>query len=298
MSRKFLKQAEYSVHKLLENATDISIKTKADYKKNLKQMVSQLHNIGVQISHIKHFKANHVGKLINQWQKDSVSVATMKNRLSMIRYISKKINKTNFIPVSNKMLGIENRSYKPTHNKAIESLNIDSINDINIQFSVRLQQLFGLRREESIKFIPSVADKGTYIALKSTWTKGGVARLVPITTQEQRDFLDALKKQVKRGCSLIPSDKNYREQENTYVSQTRVAGFTNLHGLRHAYAQRRYRVLVNELSSGRGWECPINGGPSRQDLKAWQKSIDEDARLIISNELGHSRINITLNYLG
>jgi hypothetical protein len=36
--------------------------------------------------------------------------------------------------------------------------------------SLRLQEAFGLRREESIKFRPSAAD---HIAIQSSWAKGG-----------------------------------------------------------------------------------------------------------------------------
>lgn len=39
--------------------------------------------------------------------------------------------------------------------------------------SLQLQQAFGLRREESIKFQPRYADRGDHIALKGSWTKGG-----------------------------------------------------------------------------------------------------------------------------
>lgn len=64
-----------------------------------------------------------------------------------------------------------------------------------------------------------------------------------------------------------------------------------MHGLRHAYAQTRYRELT-------GWECPINGGPLRKDLNSFQKELDNQARLVISQELGHSRVSITKNYIG
>ena len=37
--------------------------------------------------------------------------------------------------------------------------------------SLELQQAFGLRREEAIKFIPSFADRGDHLVLKASWTK-------------------------------------------------------------------------------------------------------------------------------
>ncbi len=42
------------------------------------------------------------------------------------------------------------------------------------------------------------------------------------------------------------------------------AGLRNLHGLRHAYAQRRYKELTE-------WEAPINGGPNSRQLTSERK---------------------------
>jgi hypothetical protein len=69
------------------------------------------------------------------------------------------------------------------------------------------------------------------------------------------------------------------------------AGLKNLHGLCHAYAQRRYKELT-------GWVAPINGGQKSRELTAAQKQIDYHTRMILTEELGHSREQITVNYLG
>lgn len=44
--------------------------------------------------------------------------------------------------------------------------------------------------------------------------------------------------------SLIPSHRNYRQQLRIYEGQTIRAGLSRMHGLRHAYAQRRYEELT------------------------------------------------------
>jgi hypothetical protein len=73
--------------------------------------------------------------------------------------------------------------------------------------------------------------------------------------------------------------------------ETRGIELKNCHGLRHAYAQTRYKELT-------GLEAPINGGPSKKQMNFLQKNKAQLARKIISNELGHSRIAITKVYLG
>jgi integrase len=117
-----------------------------------------------------------------------------------------------------------------------------------------------LRREESIKFQPSYADRGDHIALNGSWMKGGRERTVPITTPEQRAVLDEAHRLAGTG-SLIPANKTYIQQRHVYDGQCKAAGLSNMHGLRHRYAQRRYEALT-------GREAPKAGGPSCHSLSA------------------------------
>ncbi|MCD8573732.1 MAG: integrase domain-containing protein, partial [Gammaproteobacteria bacterium] len=132
---------------------------------------------------------------------------------------------------------------------------------------------------------------------QGSWTKGGIARLIPITRPSQRDCLDRIKLLVGKE-SLIPKDLTYRQQRERYDYLTHKNGFHKLHGLRHAYAQRRYEVITNEMTKGYGWKPPIAGGPTPSQLNAYEKHIDYQARLMISQELGHSRVEIIRSYCG
>ncbi|MFN7098308.1 MAG: phage integrase N-terminal domain-containing protein [Gammaproteobacteria bacterium] len=297
MSKRFLKAAMYSVHKLFDDATELSFKTRYDYEKGMKLAVTQLHEAGIQLSHIRHLKERHIQTLTRLWQSQSLKPATIKNRLSQLRYVCRNIGKSNIMPADNDQLGIAKRTYLPERNKAIYNFDASRFTVPYIKLSVQLQQHFGLRREESMKFIASKADKGTHIELQASWTKGGIARMVPITTQKQRDLLDQIKSSIPMGHSLIPKDKSYRQQEHTYVAQVRAAGYRNLHGLRHAYAQQRYKMLTNELSNGKGWESPINNGLQSGNMTSMQRGIDYQTRMKISEELGHSRLAILKIYL-
>ncbi len=155
--------------------------------------------------------------------------------------------------------------------------------------SLELQQAFGLRREEAIKFMPDYADRGDYILLKATWTKGGKARAIPVRTIEQREVLNRAHRLAGKG-SMIPSAKNYRQQLRVYEAETSRAGLSRMHGLRHAYAQNRYQELT-------GWLAPAAGGTSVKTLTPAQREIDQRARLTISRELGHERTQIVGIYV-
>jgi len=153
-----------------------------------------------------------------------------------------------------------------------------------------LQQAFGLRREEAIKFIPSYADQGDHLVLKPSWTKGGKARVIPIRTPEQREVLDRARKLAGKG-SMIPSNRNYVQQLRIYEGHTIRVGLSKMHGLRHAYAQRRYEELT-------GWKSPAAGGPISESLTSEQRELDLEVRLVISRELGHERRQVVSVYLG
>ena len=156
--------------------------------------------------------------------------------------------------------------------------------------SIRLQAAFGLRREEAIKFVPSYAVQKDRIKLKSSWTKGGRARTVPITNEDQRRLLEDVKA-LARGGALIPPHLNYVQQLRRYEKQTQKTGLSRLHGLRHDYAQRRYFELA-EL------DCPARRGLSSKELNPVQRALDLSARVTISSELGHAREAISAVYLG
>jgi integrase len=156
--------------------------------------------------------------------------------------------------------------------------------------SLRLQQAFGLRREEALKIQPRWADRGDHLQLKASWTKGGKERSVPIRSQEQRALLEQARRLAGFG-SLIPRGRQYIEQLRIYERHTANAGLSKMHGLRHAYAQQRYRELT-------GWPSPHAGGPATEQLTEAQRQSDQQARLIISRELGHQREQISAVYLG
>lgn len=92
-------------------------------------------------------------------------------------------------------------------------------------------------------------------------------------------------------ASMTPEKKRYIQQRYMYDKQTELAGLHNLHGLRYAYAQTRYKELT-------GWEAPIAGGPKAKELTPEQKERDSYARAILSEEMAHSRQQITVVYIG
>lgn len=166
---------------------------------------------------------------------------------------------------------------------------------------VQLQRELGLRLKESClinaKDVYKQAVENGNVKIESG-TKGGREREVPITSESQISALFAAAEQQGNHYSMTPSDKMYIQfQRDMYKEVGR-----GMHGERHHYAHNRYEQLT-------GVKCPVVAEVDHKDRhdymskelgisKADARSIDHMARMQISSELGHCRIQITNAYLG
>jgi len=287
-----MKGLNHQLKTLCRNNREGSYGTQVQRERDLTLIANQLHELGYRGMNSHSLKPKHVEALVGHWVGNEVTTGTIKNRMSAFRWWAKKVNRQNVVAQSNDHYGIANRIFVTNKSKAKSILEVDlvKVRDEHVRMSLELQQAFGLRREESIKFIPSYADQGDHLTLKPSWTKGGKARVIPIRTIEQRDVLDRAHQLTGKG-SLIPSSRNYVQQLRIYEGHTIRAGLSKMHGLRHAYAQQRYEELT-------GWKSPAAGGPISKALTAEQREKDHQVRLVISREMGHEREQVTAVYLG
>ncbi len=291
MSHTALKSVNHSIFQLIKQyQVGMSYEKRYGMTGRLTTMMKELHGLGYIVRHIGGIKPKHVQALVDHWKDKHLSVGTMKNRLSDVRFVCDVLGKASVIQ-RNTDYQIGSRTYVATENKAILNPDFSAIQNDHLSASLELQRVFGLRREECLKIKPSLADRGDQLWLKGSWTKGNVERLIPIRTPAQREALNRAKALVGKGQSLIPSTQSYIQQRHVYDRETRKAGYFHLHGLRHAYAQSRYQDLT-------GWKAPIQGGPPRKTQSTEARYIDRAARQRIANELGHSRVAITKIYLG
>ncbi|TIE21363.1 integrase, partial [Legionella pneumophila] len=178
-------------------------------------------------------------------------------------------------------------------------IDLNKCTDPYIRLSLEGQMLFGLRREESMKFTLSEAHHGDSLLIKPSWTKGGIGRTLNITNEAQRQWLTKVSQLVRTGESLIPPNRTYKQHLSQYEEQAKSMGVSKLHGLRHAYAQKRYRELTKLFDpQSQGMPCPFEGGKKFNAMNPIEKAIDRKARQMISLELGHSRLSITRIYCG
>ena len=258
----------------------------------MRRIARELHELGFRHMNTRSLKPKHVEALVESWKERGLTVGTLKVYMTHLRWWAEKVRKNSVIPRRNADLGIPYRSQIATESRSItmdESM-FATIKVEWLRYALRLQQELGLRKEEAMKFRPGYAIQHDHIRLKGSWCKGGRPRVIPICTTKQRELLDELANRFEEG-SLIPSHLSYKQARQKYESTTYKAGWRKLHGLRHGYAERRYEALV-------GWPPPVLGGPHRKELSDLDLQIDTKARLALSRELGHNRIEVTFTYLG
>ena len=286
-----MRELNYQLKQLCRRNRDGSYRTQSDRERQLTLIANQLHALGYRKMNTHSLKPKHIEALVKHWQREDISAGAMKNRLTVIRWWAQKVNRQNVVARSNDHYGIPDRQFVTNISKAksVTMKDLERVRDQHVRMSLELQQAFGLRREEAIKFQPSFADQGDLIVLKASWTKGGKSREIPVRTEAQRSLLNRVRQFAGNG-SLIPSSRNYRQQLRIYERHTANAGLSSMHGLRHTYAQQRYQELT-------GWQAPAAGGPKVKVLTPEQRQIDQKARLAISLELGHERIQVVGIYL-
>ena len=287
-----MRDFNYELKNLCRRNRDGSYATRADRERVLDLIANQLHDMGYRHMQASRLKPKHIEALVGRWHAEAIAPGTFKNRMANLRWLVEKAGKHNIIERSNAAYSIPSRVFVTNMSKAreLDIQALERITDPYTMASLKLQSAFGLRRAESIKIQPAWADRGDKLVLKDTWTKGGRARETPIRNEEQRLVLEQAK-QLAGTDSLIPRALNYVNQLQRFKAQCQAAGIDHVHGLRHRYAQMRYRQLT-------GWNCPAQGGPTSKQLTLEQKAVDLDARLTVSAELGHARAQISAIYLG
>ena len=299
MSNTKLRNAKFSINELVKKSRVHSYASKADMRCMLFRCIKDLHELGYKVGHVKGLQAKHIYALVEHWKSQGKNPATIKNYMSKLRNTASLLNNPNLIKPDNATYNIDKRIYSSTINKAIHQIDLSKCTDPYIRLSLEGQAVFGLRREESMKFILSLADRGDLLHIMPSWSKGGIGRSVLITNDEQRQWLNKVAQLVQPGESLIPRDRSYKQHLSHYQSQTKLMGVCKLHGLRHAYAQRRYKEITQFYDpNGQGLVCPVDGGKHYKAMTDAEKIIDRLARQEISQSLGHSRINIVKCYIG
>jgi len=249
-------------------------------------------------------KDKHIRAYVNYLKAKGYEAATIKTELSGIRFFAERMGCKNKLPDNNE-LGLEKRQiggvYRAWTQREFETaiMLADSMGKSNIVQALTFGRHFGVRINEACIIPVKHLKAGLYNGELSVLGKGGQWRTVPVETSQQRDALrNAVKYAEINGRFGLqkflssPVKGGVKQQKNSiqnWISNhhhkfmdrpSKTDGFRTVskqisfHGLRHVYAQDRYKKFISEGMS------------------------EKEARFAVSEELGHHRDAVTRIYVG
>lgn len=161
--------------RLCRRNRDGSYGTQTNRKRGLTAMAAELADLGYQLPNTASLKPKHAEALVEKWLNEDKTDATIRNRLTFLRWWAEKVGKANVIHRDNRTYGVGERG-EAVRNRAqtLDMAKFRAIECPYIRASVLLQVAFGLRREEALKFQPQTAVRAHQIALNASWTKAAV----------------------------------------------------------------------------------------------------------------------------
>lgn len=240
-------------------------------------------------------------------ERDELKASTAQLYVSAVNSIMASATNGNWQTVSpTRDCGIPKRRYIPETSKAMlqsqhEQLQ-DSVDDERIAALLNLQRTLGLRFKESALLD---AQKALLQAQREqritvfSGTKGGKRRQVPASAEALVALENAA--DLQDGPSMIPANLRYVDFRDYCYRHAQQQQF-QFHGQRHHYAQQRYQTLT-------GVSAPINTGIAKSAWHAYMatqlnidpeaaEKLDQRARSILSQELGHERLEVVRVYIG
>lgn len=286
----------------------ISFKTQELRCWNLLSSLEELIEVGgYDIHSIYSLKEKHIEWMVTHWVEKKLSYGTIANKHSYLKALSLWLHKPNIVKDLDSYQQLKNlpkRSGIAEQDKSWSAKEIDARQVIEqiarydkfVGIQLAMQLAYGLRRQEAMMLIPSLAFmevRGIRMLMIDRGSKGNRARLVKRVISEDADLriLELAKKlsNDKTG-STIPSDKTLDQWINYYKSVMRKFGITKAelgvtsHGLRHQFLNDLYEILTGVPSAARGGEKPAI-------------DVHELAQLEISKVAGHNRPGISNAYV-
>ncbi len=263
-----------------------------------------LYDEGFYVTNPACLKPKHLKCILRYWEAAGLEGSTMQTYISAIRVFLAWFNKENLL--ANPEIYLENperliRGYRASEDRSIECygdplLLIDRVHkeDDRVAAQLLLSFAFGMRPRESWAFRPhQQPDEGVCHIL---WgTKGGRPRRLLVDTDFKRDsFLYAKTFAETVRASMMPSSLSQKQWRNRYYYILGKHGLTREKLGATAYSYRvSYLNWVYETVSG--YPSPVRAS---LETIVRNKLIDKVARLEVSEQAGHSRIQIAGAYIG
>jgi hypothetical protein len=284
-----------------------SFSTQATLAQRFSQFVKYAQENG--ISRLEQVTQETVLAYSDSLKESDLSASTQQNYLSAVNVIMQTARRDDAVRVTGREAGLASRSnvakeYKGNVERGELSERTQAIVDIARSFGLRFEEASKL---DSRSALQEAQEKGSVTI--ASGTKGGQPRTVPITSKEQIETLKNAAQIQEKDRSMIPADKSYAEHQRESYKET-----SNYHSERHAYANERYSDLMREKlgieikspvlsdkSQGQSWAQYVASQAHAQGVMLTPeiaRGFDREARLELSEELGHHREDVVSAYIG
>lgn len=291
----------------------VSDETQQKRKQQLMQCFTELRGLGYRIEDVTNLRETHVRALVKHWEETGKSASTIQNRLTTLRVFSSWIGKHGMVREAEHYASSREsvrRQSSARYDKSWSARAIDAMSliehvcaeDPYVGIQLKLALAFGLRRKEAVMFKPFRNHVGQAVLLDAqSGTKGGKARVIPITDEMQLAILNEAKHIAKYAEGHV-GDPNRSLQQNLrrFYLITGKFGITRkdlgvtAHGLRHQFLNDYYERITGRPSPVRADLLQHPTGPAIAPLDG----IDKLAQIQTSAVAGHVRPQIVTAYTG
>ncbi|CAI8901839.1 Integrase [Pseudomonas sp. IT-P253] len=251
---------------------------------------------------------DYAGHLRQQVEQGAIGIATAQNRLSSVNRTMAALRGDQYVkvPSPSKALGMRRTSVRLSVPQGQDREHVKRIVDVLCEHQMpraaaiaQLARATGMRlRETILADLPRLKREAEQFGKVNIQdgTKGGRSGAsAPRWIWVDDHIRDALRfaEQVSPNGSrnLLAPNENYLDFQQGIIRPAREMlhkhNLKGFHELRAAYACERYEQITEHLA-------PINGGRCRR----LDPRLDQEARLQISYELGHGRIDVVSAYIG
>ena len=160
-----MRQLNFDLKTLQARHREGAFLTRRDRSYALDQAADMLHALRFRRLRAAGLKRKHVDALVAEWQRRGLAVGTVKNRMSALRWWAEHVGRPDVVG-TNAAHGIGERRWERRYvtnedrSRWLDAEKLARVKDPHVAMSLRLQEAFGLRREEAIKFTPAYADRG------------------------------------------------------------------------------------------------------------------------------------------
>lgn len=251
---------------------------------------------------------DYAGYLRQQVEQGELAIATAQNRLSSVNRTMAALRGDQYVKVSSpsKALGLQRTTVRTATPQGQDREQVKRIVEALCEYQlpraaaiVQLARATGMRlREAILADLPRLkheAEQYGKINIQDGTKGGRSGASAPRWIREDDHIRDALRFAEKvspdDSRNLLAPNERYLDFLQGIVGPARDILYKNnlkgFHELRAAYACERYEQITQH-------SAPINGGSCYQI----DQHLDQQARVQISYELGHGRIDVVSAYIG